>query len=273
MLRESLLWAEVEEGGDDHLLTYWLNYSIKANYLCSLLISAVCLCLQVEEEATDKDNKNCSKDGMCGKVRLCLPLSSLWSSNSLSEFLCFCVFDSICVCYEFSCLCPNCIFCCRIFSSCWGTEGMAAPRKGDCYLLTTHRRHQLSSVFVLIQTHTQQQSAISGHQLHSIYCGLRSHRQYMQTNKHLQINKSNKQKHKKLQTHEQELLNSAHHNHALSRALSINLKSWNHASLFLIGRSLKWNVTCKWEGFEPSLKAFSSTWEKKGEANEEFMVD
>lgn len=30
--------------------------------------------VQVEEEATDKDNKNCSKDGMCGKVRLCLPL-------------------------------------------------------------------------------------------------------------------------------------------------------------------------------------------------------
>ncbi|XDV40190.1 hypothetical protein PO909_009318, partial [Leuciscus waleckii] len=28
---------------------------------------------EVEEEATDKDNKNCSKDGMCGKVRLCLP--------------------------------------------------------------------------------------------------------------------------------------------------------------------------------------------------------
>lgn len=27
------------------------------------------LCLQVEEEAIDKDNKNCSKDGMCGKVR------------------------------------------------------------------------------------------------------------------------------------------------------------------------------------------------------------
>lgn len=36
-----------------------------------------CVFLQVEEEATDKDNKNCSKDGMCGKVRLCLPLSSL----------------------------------------------------------------------------------------------------------------------------------------------------------------------------------------------------
>lgn len=50
-----------------------------------MLVQAGCLCswllptslLQIEEEATDKDNKNCSKDGMCGKVRLCLPLSSL----------------------------------------------------------------------------------------------------------------------------------------------------------------------------------------------------
>ncbi|TTB12812.1 Sorting nexin-27 [Bagarius yarrelli] len=29
------------------------------------------LCFQVEEEATDKDNKNCSKDGMCSKVKQC----------------------------------------------------------------------------------------------------------------------------------------------------------------------------------------------------------
>lgn len=41
------------------------------------LICSVCVrVLQIEEEATDKDNKNCSKDGMCGKVRLCLPLST-----------------------------------------------------------------------------------------------------------------------------------------------------------------------------------------------------
>lgn len=32
------------------------------------------VCLQVEEEDVDKDNKNCSKDGMCSKVRRCLPL-------------------------------------------------------------------------------------------------------------------------------------------------------------------------------------------------------
>lgn len=44
--------------------------------ICVLNSYNVCV-LQVEEEATDKDNKNCSKDGMCGKVRLCLPLSSL----------------------------------------------------------------------------------------------------------------------------------------------------------------------------------------------------
>lgn len=37
--------------------------------------------LQVVEEATDKDNKNCSKDGMCGKVKRCLPLSVLQSSD------------------------------------------------------------------------------------------------------------------------------------------------------------------------------------------------
>uniref|UniRef100_A0A8B9HWB7 Sorting nexin 27b n=1 Tax=Astyanax mexicanus TaxID=7994 RepID=A0A8B9HWB7_ASTMX len=30
---------------------------------------------EVEEEATDKDNKNCSKDGMCSKVRSILPFS------------------------------------------------------------------------------------------------------------------------------------------------------------------------------------------------------
>lgn len=64
--------------------TSWLNYAIKSHFLV-LLIAVVWLCLQVEEEATDKDNKNCSKDGMCGKVRLCLPLSSLWSSNSVGE--------------------------------------------------------------------------------------------------------------------------------------------------------------------------------------------
>ena len=43
----------------------------------SLIAATVCLFRQVEEEATDKDNKNCSKDGMCGKLRLCLPLSGL----------------------------------------------------------------------------------------------------------------------------------------------------------------------------------------------------
>lgn len=48
------------------------------------------LCLQVEEEATDKDNKNCSKDGMCGKVRLCLPLSSLIPVIILLLFLFWC---------------------------------------------------------------------------------------------------------------------------------------------------------------------------------------
>lgn len=48
---------------------------VQARYLCSLTYN-VCI-LQIKEEATDKDNKNCSKDGMCGKVRLCLPLSGL----------------------------------------------------------------------------------------------------------------------------------------------------------------------------------------------------
>lgn len=47
--------------------------------------------LQIEEEATDKDNKNCSKDGMCGKVRLCLPLSSLESTHSSGLVLCLCL--------------------------------------------------------------------------------------------------------------------------------------------------------------------------------------
>lgn len=45
--------------------------------ILSFFTPVMCVFLQVEDEATDKDNKNCSKDGMCGKVRLCLPLSSL----------------------------------------------------------------------------------------------------------------------------------------------------------------------------------------------------
>lgn len=74
------------------------------------------------------------------------------------------------------------------------------------------------------------------------------------------MNKSNKPKQKKLQTHEPELLNPAHHNHALSKTLSkrseasINLKSWIHASLPLISRDLRWNVTCTRGGFEPPLR-------------------
>lgn len=66
----------MEEGGKDHLSAD-LPTLLQAIYLCLLLTPAMCVFLQVEEEATDKDNKNCSKDGMCGKVRLCLPLSSL----------------------------------------------------------------------------------------------------------------------------------------------------------------------------------------------------
>lgn len=73
------------------------------------LTPAMCMFLQVEEEATDKDNKNCSKDGMCGKVRLCLPLSSIRLINSLGEFLCVFVYGV--------CLPPECSFCFRIFSS------------------------------------------------------------------------------------------------------------------------------------------------------------
>jgi len=76
----------------------------------SVTAGSWCLCLQVEEEATDKDNKNCSKDGMCGKVRLCLPLYNdsviAWLDSSVS---CFCGSKLVCL---------GCDFCCRIFSSC-----------------------------------------------------------------------------------------------------------------------------------------------------------
>lgn len=48
--------------------------------------------VQVEEEATDKDNKNCSKDGMCGKVRLCLPLSRAPINNFQVSFSVSCSF-------------------------------------------------------------------------------------------------------------------------------------------------------------------------------------
>lgn len=43
------------------------------------------LYFQVEEEATDKDNKNCSKDGMCSKVRLSLPFLYLIELLSFSS--------------------------------------------------------------------------------------------------------------------------------------------------------------------------------------------
>ena len=126
MLWESLLWAEVEEGGKENFLPCTLIASITSVALVSFTRSW-CLCLQVEEEATDKDNKNCSKDGMCGKVRLCLPLYNdsviAWLDSSVS---CFCGSKLVCL---------GCDFCCRIFSSCWGTEGMGPRRKGDRHLL------------------------------------------------------------------------------------------------------------------------------------------
>lgn len=40
--------------------------------------------LQVEEEATDKDNKNCSKDGMCSKVRPCQLLTGTFFPATLT---------------------------------------------------------------------------------------------------------------------------------------------------------------------------------------------
>lgn len=50
-----------------------LHFWVRVCLLFLLLL--IDMFFQVEEEATDKDNKNCSKDGMCGKVRLCLPPS------------------------------------------------------------------------------------------------------------------------------------------------------------------------------------------------------
>lgn len=52
------------------------NPYLKFPFALEFIIQCLLLYLQVEEEATDKDNKNCSKDGMCGKVRLCLPLNN-----------------------------------------------------------------------------------------------------------------------------------------------------------------------------------------------------
>lgn len=46
----------------------------------------------------------------------------------------------------FVCRTLDCCFCCRIFSSCWDTEGMEAPRKGNCHLLTGSCCQQFSSV-------------------------------------------------------------------------------------------------------------------------------
>ncbi len=57
------------------ILHFWVR-------VCLLfLLLLIDIFSQVEEEAMDKDNKNCSKDGMCGKVRLCLPPS--WPQWSL----------------------------------------------------------------------------------------------------------------------------------------------------------------------------------------------
>lgn len=50
------------------------------------------LCFQVEEEATDKDNKNCSKDGMCSKVRLSLPFCFLSSFSPDACHVVLCLF-------------------------------------------------------------------------------------------------------------------------------------------------------------------------------------
>lgn len=52
---------------------YLSSKSVFACLLLAFCYYKVDIFFQVEEEATDKDNKNCSKDGMCGKVRLCLP--------------------------------------------------------------------------------------------------------------------------------------------------------------------------------------------------------
>lgn len=50
------------------------------------------LCFQVEEEATDKDNKNCSKDGMCSKVRLSLPFCFLSNGSPDVYLVVLCLF-------------------------------------------------------------------------------------------------------------------------------------------------------------------------------------
>lgn len=214
--------------------------------------------LQVEEEATDKDNKNCSKDGMCGKVRLCLPLVSLWSSNSplwLSQ-------SSV---SEFVRLCLDYHFFRRIFSSCWGTEGMEASRKGDCYLLTGQRRHRLSSV------RPSSSPNPSNTQLSSTWSSFTPHQLHPEKLPpiHPQLNKSDKQTHRKLQTHEPEVLNPVLYNHALSRALS--KKKWGLYRLDSCKPSSYWQGLRMWPVHEPPLK--QSCQEQKAEVNKEISVD
>lgn len=98
---------------------------------------------------------------------------------------------------------------------------MEAPRKGDHYLLTQHR-HRLSSV---------QPSSCprpSKTQLLTTWSSFTTHE--LQPEKLLPIHANQlasanelieqTEAKKMLQTHEPELLNPAHHNHALSRALS-----------------------------------------------------
>lgn len=107
MLRESLLWAEVEERGNHSPL---VTTSVKDFVLVSFNRSSH-MCFQVEQEATDKDNKNCSKDGMCGKVRL-------WIRKVFFQR------------YKLLRPDPDPCLCCRTFSSCWGTEEMGERRWG-----------------------------------------------------------------------------------------------------------------------------------------------
>lgn len=96
------------------------------------------VCLQVEEEDVDKDNKNCSKDGMCSKVRRCLSLVQQQPGPVWVCVLLECVCMRLCVCISASLRMlsfPEPCVCFRISSSCWDTEGMEAPRRRDHHLL------------------------------------------------------------------------------------------------------------------------------------------
>lgn len=122
------------------------------------------LCFQVEEEAIDKDNKNCSKDGMCGKVRL-----PVWVQVNL-----FC----LCVCRIVT---PDCCFCCRIFSSCFATEEMEGRKMEDPRLFGTETFTNLAGPDLTLDS-TAFSCDLHGHYLHSIIT--RSYSQHTDLLKH-----------------------------------------------------------------------------------------